>query len=418
MSSRLLSQALLLSCLGLHAATAVAATSMADGVMVHPADGRTGLLFGTSVAIAGDMAVVGASFDANAGNGQAGSVFVYRRNGAAWPQETRLVANDSLVGDNLGAYVEAQENLVFAGAPPHGAISGPKTGAVYVFARDSGGVWTQAQELVPNPAVDNGRFGLRFAVQNDTLLVNGTASGGQQVVYEFTRQAGVWVQTGTLAPLEGGNFGTHISLDHDVAVIGAASAPNDAAVTSGIAYVFTRNNGLWTQTARLMASDGAAGDQFGFSVSVSGDTAIVGAFQDDVGSFANQGSAHVFHRGAGGWAFVTTLLAPDGIGNDGFAKDVRICEKRIYVGASNRSEGGNSKQGVVYRWDDVGGTWTYTDKFTLPTPGLSNALFGDHLGISPTALVVGAPFAGQAYVYDGGCAVDMVFGDKGAGSFE
>lgn len=395
------------------------AQAMSDGVLVHPADNRVGLLFGTSVAISGDLVAIGAASDANAGNGTAGAVFLYRRNGAAWPQETRPVANDSGVGDNLGAYVEAQGDEVFAGAPPHAPTAGGiKSGAVYVFARGSDGNWTQAQELLPNPPAANGRFGQRFVVQNDTLLVNGIASSGQAVVYQFTRQGGQWFQTDTLAPQQGGNFANHISLDRDVAVFGASSAPNDSGFTSGVAYVFTRANGLWSQTARLMAPDGASGDSFGFSVSVSGDTAVVGAYRDDVGTFVDQGSAHVFRRGSNGWAFVTTLLAPDGIGGDGFGKDVRICDKRIYVGASNRSEGGNSKQGVVYRWDSVGGTWTYADKFTMPAPGLSNALFGDHLGVSATGLVVGTPFADEAYVYDGGCAVDAIFGDAGAGSFE
>jgi hypothetical protein len=401
------------------AASAAAEPAMIDGVKVSPADARTGLLCGTSVAVGGKIAAVGASFDANGNNGQAGSVFVYVQDGASWPQQIRLLADDDQVGDNLGSYVEVQDNEVFAGAPPHTKPGGTNAGAVYVFARDGNGAWTQAQELVPDPAIASGRFGQRFAVQNDRLLVNGKANGGQQVVYEFSRLAGVWTQTGSFAPLQGGNFGSHIALDQNVAVVGAASAPNDAAVTSGVAYVFNRGgDGLWTQTARLQAPDGAAGDQFGFSVSIWRDTAVVGAYQDNVGSFADQGSAHVFKRGPGGWAFLTTLLAPDGIGGDGFGKDVRICENRVYVGASNRSEGVNSQEGVVYRWDYVGGVWTYMDKFTLPAPGLSSALFGDHLGIGANALIVGAPFKDRAFVYDGGCAVDAVFGDHDIGSFE
>jgi hypothetical protein len=66
---------------------------------------------------------------------------------------------------------------------------------------------------------------------------------------------------------------------------------------------------------------------------------------------------------------------------------------------------------VVYRWDGSGASWTQTSEFTLPAPGQSNAYFGDHLGVSASGLIVGAPFADQAYVYAGGCAVDPIYGD-------
>ena len=90
---------------------------------------------------------------------------------------------------------------------------------------------------------------------------------------------------------------------------------------------------------------------------------------------------------------------------------MRVCGQRIFAGSSNFSQGSDSAEGVVYQWNEISGVWTSQGSFTLPAPGRSNAYFGDHLSVSATGLIVGAPFADQAYVYAGGCAVDPIYHD-------
>jgi hypothetical protein len=144
---------------------------------------------------------------------------------------------------------------------------------------------------------------------------------------------------------------------------------------------------------------------------VSGDTIVVGAPNEKVDGI-KRGAAHVYKFNGTSWIEVAPLLfASDGISGNTFGKDVRVCDKRIFVGLSNLAVGVNSAQGAVYQWNEVAGDWTSQGSFTLAPPGRSNAYFGDHLGVTSNGLVVGAPFMDRAFVYPGACAVDPVYHD-------
>ena len=126
-----------------------------------------------------------------------------------------------------------------------------------------------------------------------------------------------------------------VSISGDTAVVGAY-LNDDAGTDSGSAYVFVRNGTSWTQQAKLTASDAAAGDQFGFAVSISGDTAVVGAFgNDDAGS--NSGSAYVFVRSGTSWTQQAKLTASDAAAGDGFGVPVSISGDTAVVGAAGTS---------------------------------------------------------------------------------
>jgi len=379
------------------------AAAQTVGVKVVPNNGVTGILFGTSVGIDGAIAAVGASGD----NGTRGSVTVFAQSGSTWPYQTTLTAAEGIVGDQLGYFTEVHGNQVFASSPSHGPASGPFPGAIFIFTQ-GGASWSETQVLEATPPIDGGFFGARFAVDGNTLMASG--NDGTQVVYVFANQGGHWAQTDMLAPAEGGDFGSHISISGDIAVIGGAQGYNSAAVQTGVAYVFTRSGGTWTETTQLQSISSLAGDQFGTSVSVSGNAIVVGAPYETV-SGQQQGAAHVFALSGGHWSEVTRLSASNGMNGNTLGKDVRVCGQRIYAGSSNFSQGSDSAEGAVYQWNQVSGVWTLQGSFTLPSPGQSNAYFGDHLGVSANGLIVGAPFADQAYVYAGGCAVDPIYHD-------
>lgn len=380
--------------------------TLTPDITLAPADGRTGLLFGTSVSISGQTAAIGAAWDANGSNGQQGSVFVYTGNGTSWTQQQRLLASDGTTGDQLGAYTEMLGDTIYAGAPPHGPVSGIKPGAVYLFERVAG-VWMQGQKLMPAVAVLNARFGQRIAVNDQHLLISGLASSGQRQVHTYSRAAGTWIEQGAMTPQQGGPFGSHIALHGNTAVVGAAGATGASSGT-GVAYIFDYDGSGFAQTARIFAGDGANGDNFGFTVALWDQVAVVGASNDDSVNLNNHGSAYVFERTPGGWVERVKLMAPDAAADDQFGKDVRICGDRIYVGAPQADIGGNSNQGAMYRFDRSGNTWTYHSKYTLATPGRSNSYFGDHLGVDATGLVTGAPFMDRSFVTSGGCFVDQI----------
>ena len=106
-------------------------------------------------------------------------------------------------------------------------------------------------------------------------------------------------------------FGISVSISGDTAIIGAR-ADDVGAIDQGSAYIFVRSGTAWSLQQKLTASDGAASDNFGISVSISGDTAIIGAYVDDVGTNSNQGSAYIFVRSGAAWSLQQKLTASDG----------------------------------------------------------------------------------------------------------
>ena len=171
-------------------------------------------------------------------------------------------------------------------------------------------------------------FGNSVAVSGDTVVVGAPFDSGNGInpAYVFTRMGGLWTQQASLkASNAAGGFGQSVAVSGDTMVVGApyeasGNSNNQAdksASFSGAAYVFTRTNGVWTQQAYLKASNVGANDQFGYSVAVSGDTVVVGAFGEDSGNGSNQadnsatesGAAYVFARTSGVWTQQAYLKA-------------------------------------------------------------------------------------------------------------
>jgi len=178
-----------------------------------------------------------------------------------------------------------------------------RRGSAYVFIR-SGTVWTEQQKLVAADGVDNDQLGQWVALSGDTVVAGAYdddvgANVDQGSAYVFTRSGGVWTQQQQLTAADGAagdQFGGSVAVVGDTAVVTASSDDVGANADQGSAYVFTRSGTVWTQQQQLTASDGAAGDAFGASAAISGDTAVVGAYTDDVGANTDQGSAYVFTR--------------------------------------------------------------------------------------------------------------------------
>ena len=143
------------------------------------------------------------------------------------------------------------------------------------------------------------------------------------------------------------DFGYSVSISGDYAIIGA---PGDVIVEGGIgyAYVFQRSETSWTQQAKLTASDGVGGDIFGNSISIFGDYAIIGAYGDDVDGNANQGSAYVFQRSGTSWTQQAKLTAFDGVGGDIFGNSISISGDYAIIGANGDDVDGNTNQGSAY----------------------------------------------------------------------
>src|SRR5262249_22798562 len=145
----------------------------------------------------------------------------------------------------------------------------------------------------------------------------------------------------------GDNFGFSVTVSGDTVVVGANNDDIGMNADQGSAYVFTRSGAFWTLQHKLTASDGAASDNFGISVALSGDTLVVGAFGDDIGANGNQGSAYVFARNGAFWTQQQKLTAADGAANDQFGASVALSGDTVLVGSPN-GKGAFAGQGAAY----------------------------------------------------------------------
>jgi uncharacterized protein (DUF2345 family) len=299
-------------------------------------------------------------------------------------------------------------------------LSGDTTqgqGAAYVFVKPKGG-WASMTETAKLTASDGAivdAFGSVVFIDGDTIVIGaaGKTIGGktaQGAAYVFVKPAGGWTtmtETARLTVSDGemlDSFGSSVSMSGDVVVIGARGGKVGSNTSQGTAYVFVRPRSGWTtmtESARLTASDGSALDAFGASVSMSGDTVVVGAIDKKSGGNASQGAVYVFVRPRSGWATMTEtakLTASDGSTQDEFGSPVRISNDTIGVGALNKTIRGNANQGAVYVFDKPRGGWvnmTETAKLTA-SDGSIHDRFGGPLSIGGNSIVAGA--AGKSIV--------------------
>jgi hypothetical protein len=192
----------------------------------------------------------------------------------------------------------------------------------------------------------------------------------------------------------GGYFGTSVSVDGDTAVIGAHVGSG----TLPAVYVFVRIGGVWSQQAELTASDRGVGDVFGSSVSVSGDTAVTGAF----GKSSSQGVAYVFVRSGTTWSQQQELTASDRAADDQFGYSVAVSGDTALIGANTKFSG----QGAAYVFVRSGSTWSQQQKLSVPAVG---GQFGTAVSLSGQTAVIAAPYANGS---QGGVA--LVFVSNGA----
>lgn len=200
-------------------------------------------------------------------------------------------------------------------------------------------------------------------------------------------------------------FGTSVAVAGDTAVIGAFDAKIDGNYYEGAAYVFKRIDGVWTQTQKLLASDGAASSKFGAAVALDGSTMLISAIGANVADHSAQGAVYVFAESAGVWTQVQKLVSSDGAGNDAFGNALALDGSTALVGAVGASVSGNTLQGKAYVFAESDGIWTQ-QQVLAADDGSANDRFGESVALDGDVALVGAPtltynfnHAGFAYVF-------------------
>jgi ABC-type Fe3+-hydroxamate transport system substrate-binding protein len=417
--------------------------------------------FGRSVAVSGDTVVVGAYQEDSSTTGvnstpneiasASGAASVFVRSGTTWTQQAYLKASNtpssgSGAGDQFGRSVAVSGDTVVVGASGEdsnttGVNSTPNklaadTGAAYVFVR-SGTTWTQQAYLKASQVTANDGFGFSVAVSGDTVVVGASGEGSNTTgvnstpnelapdagaAYVFVRSGTTWTQQAYLKASQvtaSDNFGISVAVSGDTVVVGARqedssttgvnSTPDESAANAGAAYVFVRSGGAWTQQAYLKASQVTASDLFGYAVAVSGDTVVVGAYQEDSSttgvnstpdeSAANAGAAYVFVRSGGAWTQQAYLKASQVTASDSFGYAVAVSGDTVVVGAyqeDSSTTGVNSTpdelasaSGAAYVFVRSGGAWTQ-QAYLKASQVAGSDFFGGSVAVSGDTVVVGA----------------------------
>ncbi|MEM7033345.1 MAG: Ig-like domain-containing protein [Chloroflexota bacterium] len=378
--------------------------------------------FGYIVAISGDTAVVGARLNNDAGT-HSGSAYIYQQNEGGtgnWGQLTKLTASDAAADDEFGASVSISGDTI-AIAAWRDDESQPNQGSVYIFQRDQGGPnnWGQVTKLTAGDGDLNDGFGISVSISDDSLVVGarhdsdaGASSGS---AYIFQRDQGGpnnWGQVAKLTASDAATndrFGTSVAISNDLVIIGA-NYNSDAGSKSGSAYIFQRDQGgsnNWGQVAKLTASDATAEDRFGVSVSISGDTAIVGSrLDDDAGS--SSGSAYIYQQNEGGpnsWGQLIKLTASDADVGDQFGEHVAISGDHVFVGAPTNNEGGTNSGAAYLFHRDEGGTdnWEEISKLTASDADEFH-YFATSVALDDQTVLAGASGANAGAVSNAGAA--------------
>jgi hypothetical protein len=266
------------------------------------------------------------------------------------------------------------------------------------------------QKLQAADGVTGDQFGVSIALSGDTLVVgaNGDDIGenmNQGSAYVFIRSGGGWIEQQKLIANDGAAndyFGVRVAVSGDTLVVGAYCDDIGANADQGSVYVFTRSNGVWTQQQKLVANGGLAGDIFGIAVALSGDTLAVGSYAD-IGANYGQGSVYVFTRNGGVWTQQQQIIANDGDTGDVFGNAVALNDDTLVVGANGDDIGENMNQGSAYVFTRNGGVWTQQQKLTA-SDGAADDWFGGAVAVSGDTVVVGALLNNKGWTADQGSA--------------
>jgi len=304
-----------------------------------PADPAAGVSFGTSVAISGDTAIVGAPAQTVSGLVGAGAAYIFVSAGGVWSQEAELTASDPAAKDGFGSAVVLNGDTVLVGAPGKTMAGQAVAGAAYVFVRTGTGWSQQAEVTASSPAAQDA-------------------------------------------------FGGAVALDGDTALIGAWGTGDYLEDTPGTAYVYVRSGASWSQQATLKDPDGVSGDEFGYSVALDGDTALIGADGDEA-----LGAAYFYSRTNGRWSLQRTLEDPTIESNlDGFGSAVALDGDTALIGDPLLDSGG-----IAYVFKRSGTKWPR--QATLTDHRQSD--FGTSVALDGATALVGSTDTAYVYVHSG-----------------
>jgi hypothetical protein len=363
--------------------------------------------FGHSVSLDCNTVIVGTVFDEQAG-ANAGSAYVFIREQNGWVEQEKLLASDAAENSLFGSSVSVSGDYAIVGAPWHEIQGvGDKAGAAYIFELVNL-LWTEKIILAHTNIRVGDQFGAAVTIFGTYAAVGAPMDDDYEQnsgsVFVYTRNASSWQEQDILRPSnanQNDQFGSSLDMHGDRLIVGA---PNHD--PRGAAYIFSRNGSEWEEQAILLSPQGETAHDFGVSVSIWEDYAVVGA-SHHTGPGNYRGASYVYHYEDGQWEYQATLQASgDPLFKDDFGQAVSIQGNIIAVGA-NKQTNGPVNHGMAYIFERQGDQWQLdVELFPADTEVISQ--FGASISVDRNRVVVGAPEdveagpaeAGAAYVYE------------------
>ena len=396
--------------------------------------------FGHSVAISGNYAIVGATYEDGPSNNTSASgaayIFDITNGSGEMKPIARLRASDAEASDQFGGSVGIDGSYAIVGvyAEDGPSNSATNSGAAYIFdITNASGDMKPIARLRPSDAEASDLFGVSVGIDGNSAIVgayyedgpnNSLTLAGAAYIFDITNASGDMKPIARLRPSDreaGDWFGYSVAIDGSYAIVGAYTedGTGNSATESGAAYIFdiTSASGDMNPMARLRASDAEGGDHFGWSVAISGSYAIVGANREDGPSnnASNAGAAYIFDitNASGDMKPIARLRASDAGEDDQFGRSVAISGTNAIVGAYKEDGAGNSlsNAGAAYIFDitNASGEMKPIEKIQASDAGASD-YFGGSVAISGTNAIVGAIFedgpsnntsdSGAAYIFN------------------
>ena len=393
-----------------------AQTTYSEIIKKVPSDRGINDRFGYSIAMSGDVAVVGAPYHAH-GATACGSAYVFERDGSGnWNQTQEIYAVDRQADDHFGWSVSVSAGYIIVGAPDEdhdilGQNAMASSGSVYIFKKNTSGVWAQDYKLVASDRETGDQLGWSVSMYLNNAVAgapNQEDPGGTNdgAIYVMNRNgSGVWSIVNKVKANDAqanDHLGSSVSIYNVEIAAGAPDQDFDATgsnslTDAGAVYSFMRVSGNWAQTQKMVATDRKAGDKFGFSVARHNVNVVIGApYQDYTTGTANlasnAGAIYLFSK-SGTWSQQQKMTASDRQSNDNFGYSVALSTHDIVAGSPFDDQSIPSLMldaGSAYVFNPIpGNTWVERQKLMASDRAASDNM-GNAVAISGTRIMVGA----------------------------
>lgn len=353
--------------------------------------------YGFSVSLSDTRAVIGAPYHDINGEADRGAVYVYQRQGEQWTLETKLTASDGVAEDYFGYAVSTDDDRVLVGAYGEDDNGGNFAGAAYLFEH-ANGAWTETKIVPQNP--DPGiSFGKSVSLDGDRSLIGApakSAGAGAVFVFDYNNGTQTWNQSRMFQAQprnNGAQFGRSVSLEGNRALVGewhrVDPVHDGGTAATGAAYVFEQDNaGDWIQQAKLTNTHQSNQDFRGFSVSLSGNLAAVGAYGYDTESVTNKGAVTLYAFDGNTWQEEALVLGQYSASDFGWS--VSLQGQRLTVSAPKENSSNGLKAGNVEVIEPLNGSNNWSDRTSLNAGGAAGNFFGSSVALFDGQLAIGS----------------------------